>query len=219
MRLWASPLLLALCALPASAACVTPILDFQFPDKPVCKVHVEDPDCAVLPPQGESLTFTGELVWQWDTQGCGLEQLGAPEDQPIQLRGVGTNPAWVGLTIDPDRFVVTVAEQTHPDNLQPQQDGTLRGEVRKAVAIAMAATRAPAGEELQELEESGGYETVTVLAQAEANDMYTASFGSEFFRIDARGFLEEPQREAPALPPLAALLALASAAFALRRRA
>lgn len=228
----ASPPTLPL-ASPAEAACappcgyIIPLIDLDFPEKPVCGNPAlgGDGQCIPLPEQGGSVSYDGVLRWYWEISQDGTYPNDPQQDIVVSFSGTGSNPGFLHATVEPTEFTITTADLFSPTNMKQDTSDPAKPRLwfwyERPLTVTLARTGDPTPEELDRSEQRGGrFEFHLKVKSTASSDRYREAFGLETFRFDATSVLPQDggRQESPLPPAWATAGAVAAAAVLLRRR-
>ena len=228
-------------ALPAAACAappcgyIVPQLSLDFKDKPECKAatlggQIDLGKCTPIPAKGQSVQFKGILRWYWDITQDGDYPIDPATPITIEFSGTATNPKWMALKVDPEKFTIDAAEMANPTNLKPD---TSKQQVwfwyEKEITVTITRTGDPDAASLTKIANANGVAKVFLKAKSNSSGAYfKEAFGVEEFRFNAYA---DPAiqaaagagtttsgKGAPGVGLPAALGVLALALVALRRR-
>ena len=223
--------LVAILPLPALASCappcgyIVPLMDLDFPEKPLCVAELgqaPDPNlCIPLPALGESITYNGTMRWYWEITEDGIYPNDVGTDIEIVFSGTASNPKWMNFEVTPAAFTITTADLFSPDNLvTKEKPGSQTPAVwfsfDRDISITITRTGDPSDADLTRIGTKGDIQNLFMKAKSTSSgDRYKESFGVEEFRFyiaDSDNF-----EGTPSLPAVALVMALFGAVIARRR--
>ena len=223
--------LVVLLLVPAASACtgagganVAPLLDLQFTDKKLCKDREAHKDCTPLPEVGKSFEMEGLLTWQWALDNCEAGKVSADtSDYVVTFPPFPRNPSYMTLKIAPEEIHITAADQydVTDDKVDPAT-GKYTIYEEYPVHVTITRTGEPNATELERLATKDWVPEIYAKAESPGTPAYQPGFTFEVFRFDGFGLQameKDSAKSSTPMPPLGlALVALAVAAFATRRR-
>lgn len=188
---------------------INPRISFEFPEMP------EDP---INLTEGESRTFSGEVVYWTDTDDEGH----APNDptQDIVIRfSFPRLPTWASMSVSPNE--VTVPVSSCPDCFQTDTDSSRPAanfEYREPIELTVTAEEPPKA--------TTGYDygKLQLFSKSTESGIYNPGYGIREVRVtpgageDLEAQSSEDASPVPSAGAISALAALAAVAIAARRR-
>lgn len=197
---------------------INPILDLDFPDKPVCTKTggaIDLGKCIPLPAVGESTSFSGTVRWYWKLSEDGTYPPDTSQAIEITFTSVTSNPTWLPFKVEPEKYTIAAVDLLDPRNTKVDDSGpspVLYYWFERPVNVTFTRDGLPSVEAAAKIASRDGLlETYIRGRSTPSGTTFNAAFGGEYFRFNATSLAAQsgPSNASPGLTGGAVLIAVA----------